>query len=78
MHFGNYNTLRLVTNSNKHNAIIEIKIQDDDSFCIKQVRKYSMQQQSPPDGNTSIMLLNLLSKCYKAKEIGEEFICQQQ
>jgi hypothetical protein len=29
---------------NKHNAILEIEIRDDDSFCIKQVRKYSNTQ----------------------------------
>jgi hypothetical protein len=29
---------------NKHNAILEIEIRDDDSFCIKQIRKYNMQQ----------------------------------
>jgi hypothetical protein len=52
MHFGNYNTLR---NSNKkHNAIIEIEIRDDDSFCIKQVRKYNnndTQQQQANENN---------------------------
>jgi hypothetical protein len=41
---------------NKHNAILEIEIRDDDSFCIKQVRKYSnnnntQQQQQQSDGN---------------------------
>lgn len=36
----------------KHNAIIEIKIQDDNTFRITQVRKYSTQQQLP-NGNPS-------------------------
>jgi hypothetical protein len=34
----------------KHNAIIEIEI-GDDNFRIKQVRKYDMQQQ--PNGNNN-------------------------
>lgn len=39
---------RMVEFYNKHNAIIEIEI-GDDNFRIKQVRKYNMQQQ--PNGN---------------------------
>jgi hypothetical protein len=37
---------------NKHNAILEIEIRDND-FCIKQVRKYNMQQQQQPDENNN-------------------------
>ena len=47
---------KMVEFYNKHNAIIEIKIQDDDSFCIKQVRKYNnntQQQQSNENNNNN-------------------------
>jgi hypothetical protein len=43
---------KMVEFYNKHNAIIEIKIGDDDSFYIKQVRKYDMQQPDKSNNNT--------------------------
>jgi hypothetical protein len=42
---------KMVEFYNKHNAIIEIEIGDDNSFRIKQVRKYNMQPQQQPNGN---------------------------